>query len=59
MRNSPLVIVLVAFALGTHTSSAQRTFRRADIDSTGQLRIVLSNNRVIRPPKDSDQVSFE
>jgi hypothetical protein len=58
MRHSPLVIV-VAVALTTHTSSAQRTFRQADIDSIGQLRIVLSDNHVIWPPKDSNQVAFE
>jgi hypothetical protein len=59
MRNSPLVIACVALGLGTHTSSAQRAYRRADIDSTGQLRIVLATNHVIRPSKDSDQVAFE
>ena len=59
MRHSPLLIVGVALALRTHTSSAQRTYRRVDVDSTGQLRLVLSNKHVIRPPKDSDQVAFE
>ena len=53
------LVVFVVLALGTHTSSAQGTFRRADIDSTGQLRVVLVDNRIIRPPKDSDQVTFE
>ena len=59
MRRSLLLLVGVAFALGAHTSFAQATFRRADIDSTGQLRIFLSNRHVIRPPKDSDQVAVE
>ena len=55
----PLLIAGVALALGTHTSSAQTTYRQADVDATGQLRIVLANAHVIRPPKDSDQVAFE
>jgi len=59
MRLSPLLIVGVALALGARTSSAQRTYRQANVDSTGQLRIVLSTNRVIRPPKDSGQAGFE
>jgi hypothetical protein len=59
MRLSPLLIVGVALALGAHTSFAQATYRRADIDSTGQVRIVLSSNRVIRPSRDSGQVGFE
>ena len=46
-------------ALRAHASSAQGTFRKADVDATGQLRIVLSNARVIRPAADSDQVGFE
>src|SRR5215211_1283461 len=59
MRKSTVLIVFVGLALGTQTSSAQRTVRRADIDSMGQLRIVLSDYSVILPPKDSDQVAFE
>jgi hypothetical protein len=59
MRNAPLFFVGVALALGIHTSSAQGTYRRTDVDSTGQLRILLANGHVIRPPKDSDQVAFE
>ena len=57
--NYPLLIAWGGLALVTHTSTAQTTFHRADVDSTGQLRIVLSNQRTIRPPKDSDQVAFE
>ncbi len=59
MRNGSLVIVCFASALLARTSSAQRTYRGAELDSTGQLRVVLSNQRVIRPPKDSGQVAFE
>lgn len=59
MRLFPHLIVGAALVLGTHTGFAQARYRRADVDSTGQLRIVLSNNRVIRPSKDSGQVGFE
>lgn len=59
MHQSSLIVVGVALALGTRASSAQSTYRRADIDAAGQLRIVLTNAHVIRPPKDSDQVAFE
>jgi hypothetical protein len=59
MRNFSLLIIAVALALGANRSSAQRTYRRADIDSAGRLRIVLSNKHVIWPPKDSAQVAFE
>jgi hypothetical protein len=57
-RASVHLIVGGALALGTRTASAQPTYRRADVDSTGQLRILLSNARVIQPPRDSGQVSF-
>jgi hypothetical protein len=53
------LIVGFALALGTHASPAQRTFSTADVDATGQLRIVRSNTRVIRPAADSGQVGFE
>jgi hypothetical protein len=59
MRNGSLLFVVGALTLGIRTSSAQGTFRRAEIDSTGQLRVDLANERVIRPPKDSNQVSFD
>jgi hypothetical protein len=59
MRNVHFLLICVALALGTHPSSAQRTYRRAEIDSTGQLRIALSNQRVIRPARDSGQVAFD
>ena len=59
MHNGTVLIVCIGLALGSRPSSAQRTVRHADIDSTGQLRIVLSDKRVISPPKDSTQVTFE
>ena len=59
MLKSTVLVVCVALALGTHTSSAQPTVSRVHIDSTGQLRIALSDKRVSSPPKDSDQVAFE
>ena len=39
---------------GPHT-----TFRRAAIDSTGELRIALSTGGLLRPARDSEQVGFE
>src|ERR671921_399500 len=59
MRHTPLLIVGVALALAAHTATAQRTVRRADLDSSGRLRILISTGRVIRPSKDSGQVAFE
>ena len=56
MRNALLVIGCVASALATHTSSAQATYRRATIDSTGQLRIELAT-QITYPRKDSGQVA--
>jgi len=53
------LIVAFALALGPHASPAQGTFRRVDVDATGQLRIVRSNADVIRPAADSDQVGVE
>jgi hypothetical protein len=55
----PLFIVGVALSLGAKASSAQRSYRGADIDSTGQLRIRITNDGVIRPSKDSEQVAFD
>jgi hypothetical protein len=59
MRNSPLLVIALALVLGANRSPAQQTFRQADIDSAGRLRIVLSNQKVVRPPRDSAQVAFE
>ena len=53
------LIVGFALALGPHASPAQGTFRTADVDATGQLRIVRSNSQVIRPAADSGQVGLE
>jgi len=58
-RNSVVLLVGVALALGTRLACAQGVYRQAEIDSAGRLRIVLSNNRVIWPPRDSQQVGFE
>ena len=52
------IVLCVAAALAGRESVAQQIYRRADVDSTDQLRIVLSDGRTIRPPKDSDQVAF-
>ena len=38
---------------------AQTTYRRAAIDTTGQLRLITSGGKSIAPPKDSGQVGFE
>ena len=54
-----LRVVALALVVAAHASAAQATFRRADVDSAGQLRIMLSNDRVIRPSKDSGQVGVE
>jgi hypothetical protein len=58
MRNVPLLVTCVSLALWTHAAAAQGTYRRAELDSAGQLRIVLSTNQVVRPSKDSNQVAF-
>jgi hypothetical protein len=59
MRISSILFLCVALLLRVPASSAQTTIRQAVLDSTqGQLRIVLSNNHVIEPAKDSDQVGF-
>jgi hypothetical protein len=57
-RTSRLVILCGALALPA-ASAAQTTYRRAELDSASQLRIVLSNGEILRPAKDSDQVGFE
>jgi hypothetical protein len=58
MPNIPLVIACAAALLGARASCAQPTYRRADVDATGQLRIVLASGHAVRPPKDSGQVAF-
>ena len=59
MRMPPILVLCAALLLRTTPSSAQRTIRQAVLDSTGgRLRVVLSNHRVIEPPRDSDQVGF-
>lgn len=59
MRTSSILVLFGALLCRVSSSSAQTTIHQAILDSThNQLRIVLSNNRVIRPAKDSDQVGF-
>jgi hypothetical protein len=41
------------------TGCAPATYRRAAVDSSGQLRITMSNGREIAPRKDSAQVGFD
>jgi len=53
------LVVGVALALRPHASPAQGTFRSANVDAAGQLRIVRSNAEVVRPAADSGQVGFE
>jgi hypothetical protein len=53
------LVISFALAMGAHASPAQRTFRTADVDAAGQLRIMRSNRQVIRPAADSGQVGFE
>ena len=49
-------VVLVTSRAGL---AAQDTYRRAEIDQQGQLRIVTSQGREIVPRKDKDQVGFD
>jgi hypothetical protein len=58
MAKSLVFVASAALLLGTRTAWAQARFRQADLDSTGQLRIVLSTNKILRPPRDSNQVAF-
>jgi hypothetical protein len=53
------VIVCIAISLAGTRSSAQQGYRRADIDTLGQLRIITVSGRQIDPRKDSDQVAFD
>jgi hypothetical protein len=53
------VIVCIAVALAGTRSSAQQTYRRADVDTLGQRRIITVSGREIDPHKDSDQVAFD
>jgi len=59
MRNYRFLILGAALAFATDRGQAQTTYRQADIDSAGQLRLVLSNGKVVLPPRDSGQVGFE
>lgn len=59
MQHSSRLIAAIALTLGAHASTAQTSFRHAGLDSTGQLRVVLSTGQVLHPRKDSAQVAFE
>jgi hypothetical protein len=59
MRRVIFLLPVVALGLYAPSSFAQSTYSRADIDSTGNLRLVLSSNRIIRPLRDSGQVGVE
>lgn len=50
---------LLALSITPRAGDAQAIYRAASVDSSGQLRIVLSNGQVIQPAKDSDQVAFD
>jgi hypothetical protein len=56
---SPILIMCVATTLAGTEIAAQQTYRRAEIDSNGQLRIITSSRREIAPRKDGDQLSFD
>ena len=49
----------VVVAVVGRESLAQATFRRADLDAQGRLRLTTSTGRIVLPPKDSEQVGFE
>lgn len=50
------VMLGVVAALAGRERTAQQTYRRADVDSSGQLRIIVAGGRTIRPPTDRGQV---
>ena len=50
------VMLGVVAALAGRERAAQQTYRRADVDSSGQLRIIVAGGRTIRPPTDRGQV---
>ena len=59
MRLKVPIIIGIATALACARSSVQETYRRADIDTLGQLRIITVDGRHIDPRKDGDQVAFD
>ena len=56
---SALIVACSAFAIACTADSRDPGIQRAVVDSTGQLRVELSNARAVVPAKDSDQVAFE
>jgi hypothetical protein len=53
------IIICIAMALAGTRSSAQQTYRRADVDTLGQLHIITVSGRQIDPRKAVDQVAFD
>ena len=56
---SLVALVCVAASIACPASGAQQLYRRAGIDSAGQLRIITSSGAEVTPPKDSGQVGFD
>lgn len=54
-----LVIGDMVVALSARVAGAQTSYRRAVVDSEGQLRLTTTTGRTIVPPKDSGQVAFD
>jgi len=58
-RSSVTLMCAVVLVTSGASFAAQDTYRRADVDQQGQLRIVTSEGREIVPRKDKDQVGFD
>jgi len=58
LRGLRLGCEVVALTLVAGIASAQ-TYSRADVDTSGQLRIVMSTGREIHPPPDSGQAGVD
>jgi hypothetical protein len=54
-----LIVACSAWAMACTADSRDPRIQRAVLDSTGQLRVELSDERSIVPAKDSGQVAFE
>lgn len=59
MRIATALVLSLGSALAARDCLAQRRYRRAELDTAGRLRIVLSSDQVIRPKLDSGQVAFD
>ena len=53
------VILLLATAAGVGAGCARRSYRLAEVDRDGQLRITTSGGQTLAPSKDSGQVAFD